>query len=520
MGGNFLNSIKLLYSVNDSPILRTELIEKREYQDRIASTAVTKNTLIILPTALGKTIIAIIAISRLIEGGGKALFLAPTRPLVNQHLGSLRRFIDLPAEQIVEVTGEVKKNERKTLYKNARIIVSTPQVVDNDRELIQDIVGDIKVVIFDEAHRAVGDYSYVEIASFVEGRSRIIGMTASPGSNRERIDDIMKNLHIETVEIRDENSSDVSEYMKGVEIEWVRLDMPPELKHIVSNLKEYYDSIIERLKWFIPHLTGKSRKEIIETGESISQEIRKGNRTFYSAARLRTQAIMVDYLLEFAETQGGAPFLEYLTEIKKENVKQNKLFKDERFVRIEKESQRLIGSPVKNHTPKMAKIKDILEEIEFEKAIIFCHFRITSSILSNFLRNEGYACEKFVGQSSHGNDEGLKQKDQKKIIERFRMGDTRILVATQVGEEGLDIPSADLVIFYEPVPSEIRSIQRRGRTGRFGKGRAIILVMNDSRDVSYLYISERKEKSMKNILNEKRSGIKQTTMDTFLSEGD
>ena len=43
---------------------------------------------------------------------------------------------------------------------------------------------------------------------------------------------------------------------------------------------------------------------------------------------------------------------------------------------------------------------------------------------------------------------------------------TSSLVATSIAEEGLDIPEVDLVVFYEPIPSEIRYIQRRGRTGR------------------------------------------------------
>ncbi|MCL5408087.1 MAG: DEAD/DEAH box helicase family protein, partial [Candidatus Thermoplasmatota archaeon] len=170
-----------------SELLRDDLIEFREYQDNIALKAVEKNTLIVIPTALGKTIIAIIALSMLIEDGGKCIFLAPTRPLVHQHAANIRKFINLPEESIVEVTGEIKKSVRKNLYHSARVIVSTPQVINNDSSLFYDIKNEVRVVIFDEAHRAIGNYSYVEVAN-VFADSRIIATTASPGGDRAKID--------------------------------------------------------------------------------------------------------------------------------------------------------------------------------------------------------------------------------------------------------------------------------------------------------------------------------------------
>ena len=78
-----------------------------------------------------------------------------------------------------------------------------------------------------------------------------------------------------------------------------------------------------------------------------------------------------------------------------------------------------------------------------------------------------------MGQATKDAEKGLSQKKQIAALTRFREGEFKVLIATSVGEEGLDVPSTDLVIFYEPVPSEIRSIQRKGRTGRSasGKGR-------------------------------------------------
>ncbi|MDA8054980.1 MAG: helicase-related protein [Thermoplasmatales archaeon] len=496
-----------------SELLRDDLIEFREYQDSIALKAVERNTLIVIPTALGKTIIAIIALSILIEDGGKCIFLAPTRPLVHQHAASIRKFLNLQEHEIVEVTGEIKKSLRQELYYSARVIVSTPQVIGNDSALFNDIRRDVKVVIFDEAHRAIGNYSYVEVANFFAD-SRIIAMTASPGGDREKIDQIIKNLRIVDLEIRDENSPDVVEYIKGIDVEQVKITAPPGVIEIIEQLKEMLGEMINKLESFSLKVQGHSRKELISLGDYIFSQIKRGNKYFYSAVRIRTYAILTDYLLEFAETQGVLPFYEYLQEMKKENSKAKKIVTDPRMIAVEKKAEKLSNEPLNLHTPKISKIIEILKEGNKEKAIVFCHYRITANILSEILKKEGFSCEKFIGQSSKRDSKGMSQKEQTSTLQLFREGQIKVLVATQVGEEGLDVPAADTVIFYEPVASEVRSIQRRGRTGRFGKGKVYVLTMENTRDLSYYYSAGRKEKKMKNILREGKKNV-QTTFDTF-----
>ena len=66
--------------------------------------------------------------------------------------------------------------------------------------------------------------------------------------------------------------------------------------------------------------------------------------------------------------------------------------------------------------------------------------------------------------------------------------------------EGIDIPAVDLVILYEPVPSEVRMIQRRGRTGRKRSGRVKVLITNGTRDEGYYWASVNKERRMKHQL--------------------
>ncbi len=494
-------------------MLKEDQIEFREYQDSIARKAVEKNTLVVIPTALGKTIIAIIAISMIIDPDGKCVFLAPTRPLVHQHAGSIRKFLNLRDEEVAEVTGEIGKSTRRGLYHSARVIVSTPQVIDNDSTILFDVKDEVKVVVFDEAHRAIGNYSYVEVANFFSN-SRIIATTASPGGSREKIDQIIKNLKIEDLEIRDEDSPDVVPYIKGIEMEQVRIATPPASVWIINQLREMLDENVKKLESFSLKIQGRSRKELINLGEVIFSQIKHGNKYFFAAARIRTYAILIDYLLEFAEAQGMLPFVEYMREMESDNPRAKKIFRDGRMISLEKKAILLSSGPVQNHTPKISKIMEILKENINGKAIVFCHYRITANILSDILKKDGFSCEKFIGQSSRKEGKGMTQKEQSSILQRFRIGEIKILVATQVGEEGLDVPLADTVIFYEPVASEVRSIQRRGRTGRFGKGKVFVLTMENSRDFAYYYSSRRKERKMKDILRDDRKNV-QTTFDRF-----
>ena len=116
-------------------------------------------------------------------------------------------------------------------------------------------------------------------------------------------------------------------------------------------------------------------------------------------------------------------------------------------------------------------------------------------------RIDGVSVTKLIGQSGRCGEKGLRQKEQIGVLQRFRKGEFNTLVATSVGEEGLDVANTDLVIFYEPVPSEIRSIQRRGRTGRSRAGQVIVLVTAGTRDEASLNASEKKEREMRKRLH-------------------
>ena len=133
----------------------------------------------------------------------------------------------------------------------------------------------------------------------------------------------------------------------------------------------------------------------------------------------------------------------------------------------------------------------------------------------DYLTVNGISCERFVGQATKDAEKGLSQKKQIAALSRFREGEFKVLIATSVGEEGLDVPSTDLVIFYEPVPSEIRSIQRKGRTGRSAAGRVVILATKGTSDDVFRYVSQSKEKRMqKNMQQMSRTSLPQQVVES------
>jgi Fanconi anemia group M protein len=164
--------------------------------------------------------------------------------------------------------------------------------------------------------------------------------------------------------------------------------------------------------------------------------------------------------------------------------------------------------------PKLAKTgwvvrKQFMQKPD-SKVIVFANYRETADrVTQELARIPGLRPVRFVGQSSRGNDIGLSQKEQVEILEKFKAGEVNVIVATSIGEEGLDIPQVDLVVFYEPVPSEIRTIQRRGRTGRSAAGRVVMLVTTDTRDEAYFYSARRKERKMHQELDRLRKELRQ-----------
>ena len=482
----------------------------RKYQEEIFKVCMEKNCLVVLPTGIGKTLIALmVAIKRMQKfPGEKVLFLAPTRPLAEQHLFYFKKNLPDLFGSLELFTGNVPAQKRKKIWDTADIIFSTPQCVANDLKKRLYNLGEVCLLIEDEAHRCTKNYDYTFVAKkYIElsRHPRILGLTASPGSDLGKIKEICKNLSIEEVELRTRDSPDVKEYLQELQFEKKEVELTKEIKEIKNILQRIYDEYVDKLK-LKNFLFGPANKiNLIELQKKLGSQLSRNlsSPSSFFAISLVAQAIKLSHALELLETQTLESFHKYQKNIFEQAEKHQskgvvRLAKREDFNLAYSKTRFLI-----NIGEEHPKIKEIIKVVRDEgkkkeslKIIIFTQFRDTANLVSKNINNlKGIKSKVFVGQAKKDGG-GLSQKEQKKIIEEFSNGETNVICATSIGEEGLDIPEVDLVIFYEPVSSAIRSIQRRGRTARLSSGKLIILITKGTKDEFAYYASRSREKKM------------------------
>ena len=490
------------------PLIRPDLLEARAFQTNISKACLEQSTLVVLPTGLGKTVIATLVIADVLQKkGGKALFLAPTKPLVEQHANTLRNFMTVGP--VTMFTGELAPADRALEWKDSPIIVSTPQVILNDLISGTMSLDDFNLVIFDEAHRAVGNYAYVFIAEKYRSRNGLaLGITASPGSTAEKILEVCQNLDMQRVEIRREYDPDVRPYVHDIRIQWLAVEVPPDMMRVMGHLKNAFRKQIKILQEFGLLRKGErhSVRELLEAQKTIRQRMAQASprppQALFHAASVQAAAVQINHALELIETQGTAALSNYLDRMHEKATGRGPsraagiVMKDEDVIKA-----RYLAEHLTSEHPKLEKVGMVvggqLRHHPDSRIIVFTHYRDTSELVASRLEDiAGCRPVRFVGQASRGDDIGLSQKEQADFIARFKKGEFNTLVATSVGEEGLDIPSTELVVFYEPVASEIRTIQRRGRTGRKMPGKVVILMAKGTRDEAYYWSSRNKERRM------------------------
>lgn len=482
----------------------------RLYQETILAVAATSNCLVVLPTGLGKTGVALmLAVQRLTQyPDSKILMLAPTKPLCDQHGDTFRKHLNLPEDKIVVFTGSVAPEKRGELWKEAQIVVSTPQGLENDVINHRIDLAEVSLLCFDEAHHATKEYSYVWLAQQYEKLAkfpRILALTASPGSDMEKIKEICTNLSIEKVEVRTEKDADVRQYVQHIKIRWEEVEFPESFKAVQKFLQNCRKSKLEEVhKYGYCNSINITKSELLGIQGELQKKVSSGEKEFEAlrSMSLVAEALKVEHGLELLETQGIKQLYSYLQNLQHEaptsKTKAVKnLVMDENFKSAVYLTEQLVNENAPN--PKLVKLKELVgKEIErnpSSKIIIFTQFRNSTEEIVKALEEKTITNNIFVGQAKK-NGVGFSQKQQKEILDRFRVGEFNILVATSVAEEGLDIPKVDNVIFYEPIPSAIRSIQRRGRTGRLERGEVTVLVTKGTRDEAYRWSSHHKEKRM------------------------
>lgn len=511
----------------EHPFIRKDSIEARLYQQLLAGDVLKKgNTMIVAPTALGKTIVAVLVASDRLEKvkKSKILILSPSKPLAIQHESSFKEFLTVPCTSI---TGAVKTDERVKRWEESQVISATPQTVESDLLNGRYSLKDVSLIVFDECHHAVGSYSYVYLASRYVKESKfnlVLGLTASPGSDKSKIKEVCENLFIQNIIVKSEDDDDVRPYFNPVKIDWVKVKMSEELEKIKESVNKALKIRLKGLKNMgVIKTVSVSKVDILKARGRVQNRIgRSANppKECFQAISVLSAVINIQHSLELIETQGVSTFNKYISRLRKKKTKAAKsLLLDDNFGR----AVRLAFDAERNgwEHPKLRKLTNILKkELSVDskqtklqstryvknidenssKIIVFTQYRDTLEMIHDKLEKEGIKSAKFFGQAAKDGEKGLTQKEQKNIIKSFKKGEFDVLISTSVAEEGIDIPAVDLVILYEPVPSEVRMIQRRGRTGRKRTGRVKVLITEGTRDEGYYWSSIRKEDRMRHQL--------------------
>jgi Fanconi anemia group M protein len=508
----------------ERPLLNPGVIERREYQLELAEVGTTDHTLVCLPTGLGKTTVSLlVTASRLAEVGGTSLLLAPTKPLVSQHADFYRTALSIPDEEIVTFTGEVRPDDRADLWERAQLVIATPQVVENDLIGGRISLSDTTHITFDECHRASGDYAYNYIAERYHADAEnplVTGMSASPGGDREAIEEVCANLGLNEVTVMTEEDADVGTYTHETSVEWERITLPEEVIEIRDALNGVIKERLGKLKELgVARSTqpDQSQRDLNAIRAELQKLMNNDQSEGYQGMSIHAEVMKLRRAVTLAETQSVESLRRYFE--RQRNAA--------RSSGASKASQRFVSEPSVRKAVRMAEDFDDLhpkfrrtrillaETLGIEggdRVIVFTESRDTAETLTEFL-GEHFSVHKFVGQGDKEGSDGMTQKQQQETLDAFRAGEFEVLVSTSVAEEGLDVPEVDLVLFYEPVPTAIRSIQRRGRTGRQTEGKVTVLMAEDTRDEAYFWISRRRESQMESQLRTLKSVAGEVTAD-------
>ncbi|WVQ86187.1 hypothetical protein IAT38_008355 [Cryptococcus sp. DSM 104549] len=518
----------LISGVTSSTYLYPTNRSRRDYQFDIVRQCFLDNTLVALPTGLGKTFVAGVVMLNYFRWfpTGKIVFLAPTRPLVSQQIEACQMTCGIPSNETAIMTGQsVSAKERERLWGLRRVFYCTPQTLDNDLKRGAVDPKDIVLVVFDEAHKASGHYAYTTILAYIQAHHpyfRVLALTATPGADVPKVQAVVDALHISRIEIREAEAPEISRYMNQKHTEqhivpmsdvivdfrdrWAALMKPYIVKLVEADILNDRDLDATRMRTF--RLTAK-RQEVMAArtqmwavgplGQIEKMARAMGNLLEFSIGMFHTTmselAGGVAATGKKTNNRGGANSIRNNFEFQR---LQRDVEEEINSIRIGKD-----GRSGADRHPKMGKTLELLlahftqaEEEERTlgqkndtRAMVFCSFRSCVIEVVDMLNEHSglLRATKFVGQSKgkEEGDNGFNQKEQKKTINEFKEGKYNILVSTSIGEEGLDIGEVDFVVIYDMPKQSIKLLQRIGRTGRKRDGHVHVLMSENREDANW-----------------------------------
>ncbi|CZR50811.1 related to ATP-dependent DNA helicase mph1 [Phialocephala subalpina] len=514
----------------------TNLGATRSYQYTIVKNGLFNNLLVALPTGLGKTFIAATIMYNYFRWtkDAKIVFVAPTKPLVAQQVNACFNIVGIPRSQTTMLTGDQQPALRAEEWEDKRVFFMTPQTLDND--LRTGIADPKKIVLLvvDEAHRATGNYAYCKVVSLLRKFNksfRILALTATPGASVEAVQEVIDNLEISKVEIRTEESLDIQQYVHRRDIDQIILDPSDE----IIRIKELFSKVLQPLVntlcgqnayWnkdpmvLTPFGMMQARKAWFasDAGKKANMGLKGMMNTLFSILASIAHSIK---LLNF---HGISPFYHAVKDFR-DNVADTKgkpskwktqIVNSDEFKKMMDTIHMWLSKDDFVGHPKLTFLCDTILNHFLDagegrlsedappsstRVIVFSEFRDSAEDIVRILNRHGpmVRASVFVGQQDSKRSDGMNQAKQQETIAKFKKGIFNVIVATSIGEEGLDIGQVDLIVCYDASGSPIRMLQRMGRTGRKRAGNIVLLLMRGKEEESFAKAKDNYEQMQKMI---------------------
>ncbi|MCJ1361281.1 3'-5' DNA helicase [Acarospora aff. strigata] len=513
----------------------TNLGTIRDYQFNIVQRGLYHNLLVALPTGLGKTFIAATIMLNWFRWTTEShiMFVAPTKPLVSQQVEACFSIAGIPRSATTMLTGETASRLRSEEYLTKRVFFMTPQTLMNDLRNGNCDPKKIVLLVVDEAHRATGSYSYVEIVKLLRRFSksfRVLALTATPGGSVEAVQAVIDGLDISRVEIRTENSIDIRQYVHSRKVDTQIFDYSEEMEMVMDLWKSSLQPVLNRLNGMNTYLSknpltltpygltmARQKWSNSDAGKRASKGTKVMVNTVFTILSSRAHATV---LLEY---HGIGPFYQNLlafrnaTESGEKGGKyRREIIESEHFQRLMSRIQIWVNNPEFVGHPKLEYLRTVIlnhfldaneghaansEHASSTKIMVFVHYRNSAEEVARVLKRHEPMIRPhvFVGQANSQGSEGMDQRKQSEIIEKFKKGIYNTMIATSIGEEGLDIGEVDLIVCYDSSASPIRMLQRMGRTGRKRAGNIVVLLMRGKEKESFTKAKDSYDKMQKMI---------------------
>ncbi|KAK6342733.1 3'-5' DNA helicase [Orbilia javanica] len=491
-------------------------VSHRDYQFNITKRALFTNVLVALPTGLGKTFIAATVMYNWYRWAPESqiIFMAPTKPLVAQQVDACHKIVGIPKSDTCLLTGHVSPGHRADYWKEKRLFFLTPQTLETDLTSGRCDPKRIVLVVVDEAHRATGEYAYCKVIRYIRrfnNSFRVMALTATPGSKVESVQEVITSLGIARTEIRTEESIDIRQYIHQREIQLEKFPLTDELTMVrdlfgkslkpmlkkLNDMKVCYITDPANLTAFA--LTEARKKYFVSPAARTAPPALRG-----SILSLFANLSSLAYGYELLLYHGIRPFYDYLKEFQNEKSSKSSgggkvvsaFFQDKQFLAMMNRCRGLMNEEEFLGHPKLdylcgTILRHFTEAAERgekdTRVMVFSNYRKSGEEILRVLKIHEPIIKPriFVGQSAKTTGEGMSQKVQQETVERFKNGEFNVLVATSIGEEGLDIGEVDFIVCFDASASPIRMLQRMGRTGRKRAGGVVVLVTEGKEEAKW-----------------------------------